>query len=474
MVRFRPVTEQAPSFAEVAAVRARERLGLGTVVTYALPTIGVGYMFLLVGLYLMKFATDVLLIAPAAMSAIFGLSRVWDAVSDPIAGYLSDRTGHRAGRRRPWLFASAIPIGAAFLMAFSPPRELEGAALVAWMAVGVFLFYSAMTVFIVPHMSLGAELTTDYHDRSRIFGVRHAVWTFGSILSLVGMSLLIGAEKDGPASARAMAWQLGLLAALLTACLVMFAAARLRERPEYQGRGGRKPFAAFADVWRNPHARLLVIVTFIENLGAATIGILTLYVAQYVVGRAELAPLFILCYMIPSFASVPLWVPLSRRFGKKNLWVFSMILTALSFGGMFFLQEGSIALISVLAFTAGLAAGCGGTVSPSVQTDVIDYDEYMTGERKEGAYFSAWNFVFKLAFGGTLMLTGIVLQLSGYVPNTQQTETVKTAILAMYALYPLLCFLVGAAIFSRFKLNEGEHAEIRAALDDRARSALPR
>ena len=144
-----------------------------------------------------------------------------------------------------------------------------------------------------------------------------------------------------------------------------------------------------------------------------------------------------------------------------------MVLTAFSFGGMFFLEKGSVGLISFLAFTAGLAAGCGGVVSPSIQTDVIDYDEYMTGERKEGAYFSAWNFVFKLSFGVTLFFTGFVLQFSGYVPNAEQTETVKTAILALYALYPLVCFLLGAAIFSRFRLNEAEHAEVRAVLDAR-------
>ena len=461
------MTDQVQTL-EAAGAQARgEPLALGTILTYSLPTVGAGYMFLLVGLYLMKFATDVLLIAPATMSVIFGLSRVWDALSDPVAGYLSDRTSHRAGRRRPWLFVSAFPIGLAYVMVFAPPEALRGAPLVAWMAIGVFLFYSAMTIFIVPHMSLGAELTIDYHDRSRIFGVRHAVWTVGSILSLVGMALLIRAEAGGEASSRQMAQQLALSASILTGAMILVASMRLRERPEYQGRGGQRPFKAFADVWANPHARLLLIVTLIENLGAATIGILTLYVAQYVVGRPQLAPLFILCYMIPSFASVPVWIPLSRRFGKKHLWMFSMILTAFSFGGMFFLEEGSIGLITALAFTAGLAAGCGGTVSPSVQTDVIDYDEYMTGERKEGAYFSAWNFVFKLSFGVTLFFTGFVLQFSGYVPNAEQTETVKTAILALYALYPLVCFLLGAAIFSRFRLNEAEHAEVRAALDAR-------
>ncbi len=134
---------------------------------------------------------------------------------------------------------------------------------------------------------------------------------------------------------------------------------------------------------------------------------------------------------------------------------------------MFFLEEGSILLICVLAFTAGTAAGAGGTIGPSVQSDVIDWDEWRTGQRKEGAYFAAWNFVFKASFGITLMLTGYVLQMSGFEPNVEQTETVKLALRSMYALYPLVCFLAGAAIFSRFGLNEAEHHEIRAELDRR-------
>ena len=120
------MTDQVQTLEAEGAQARGEPLALGTILTYSLPTVGAGYMFLLVGLYLMKFATDVLLIAPATMSVIFGLSRVWDALSDPVAGYLSDRTSHRAGRRRPWLFVSAFPIGLAYVMVFAPPEALRG------------------------------------------------------------------------------------------------------------------------------------------------------------------------------------------------------------------------------------------------------------------------------------------------------------------------------------------------------------
>src|SRR5690606_10571914 len=108
----------------------------------------------------------------AAMGLIFGISRIWDAISDPLVGYLSDRTRTRLGRRRSWIVWSIVPTGATFVMVFAPPDALEGAALVTWMAVAIIGFYSAMTMFFVPHLSLGAELSKSYHERSRLYGFR--------------------------------------------------------------------------------------------------------------------------------------------------------------------------------------------------------------------------------------------------------------------------------------------------------------
>ena len=451
------------------------RLPRSTVFAYGLPGIGAGYMYLLIGLYVMKFSTDVLLISPLVMGLIFSASRIWDAVSDPLVGYLSDRTRSRYGRRWTWMAASVIPIAGAFVMIFAPPTALSGTGLVIWMAVAIIGWYSMMTAFYVPHLSLGAELSTNYHERSRLFGYRHGFYTAGSILCLVTMQLLIGAEAEGPAAARARALELSLPACFVMGAMILFAVTRLKERPEFQGRVSDSPLKAFADVWRNEHARLLIVVTLIENIGSAAIGVLTLYVAQYVVGAPAMAPLVILAYMVPSAASVPLWIPLSRRLGKIRLWMFSMLLTGFSFGGMFALAfidpDIRLGLMFVLAAFAGLAAGCGGTIGPSVQGDVIDYDEHRTGERKEGSYFAAWNFVYKSAFGIMLALTGFVLDLSGFVPNQPQTMTTQVWMVGLYGAFPLVCYSIGAALFSRFKLDEAAYREIRKELDSGGRPA---
>lgn len=455
---------------------AQGRVSWKTTIAFGAPGLGAGYMYLIMSLYVMKFSTDVLLIAPAVMGLIFSLSRIWDAVSDPLVGYLSDRTRNRFGRRRTWILGSAVPIFGAFIMVFAPPESLEGTGLVIWMAVAVVGFYSAMTVFFVPHLSLGAELSESYHERSRLFGVRHGFYAFGSIISLLTLYLLNSAEQQGHDAVRLRAFELALLASGVMFVLILAAVSQLKERSDFQGRVNANPFHAFRDVWLNPYARLLIVVTFIENVGSAAIAALTLYVAQYVVGAPVWAPVMILCYMIPSSLSVPLWIPLSRRFGKIRLWMFSMLLTGVSFGSMFALPflpgvEIKILYICVAAAFAGLAAGCGGTISPSIQGDVIDYDELMTGERKEGSYFAAWNFVYKSATGVMLLLTGFVLQVAGFVPNEAQTMTVQIAMVTLYGLFPLVCYAIGAYLFRHFRLDERAHAEIRRELDARAEGA---
>src|SRR5262249_45361487 len=127
-----------------AAVAAPPRLPLSSIVLYAAPTAGVGFMDVFASLYLMKFSTDVLGIAPATMGVIFLVSRIVGAVSDPIAGFLSDRTRSRLGRRRPWLLGIALPLAIVFACLWSPPARLAPAKLALWMGVCVVLYQAAV------------------------------------------------------------------------------------------------------------------------------------------------------------------------------------------------------------------------------------------------------------------------------------------------------------------------------------------
>ncbi len=456
----------AQTAGSVSAISGAE-ISRATTFTYALPVTGYAFMYMLFTMYYMKFSTDTLLLAPAVVGAIFGLGRLWDAVTDPLAGYLSDITRHPMGRRRSWLLYSAVPIGITFVATFAPPAALGPGALVAWSFVSVFAFFTAITLFVVPHFSLGAELVFDSHSRSRLFGYRFGAEITGWIVGLAAITYLIRSEASGPEATRHLALQISAVAAVAMIAMLVFASLSLSEHREFQGRGGARPVRAFFDVAKNEHARRLLAVTFVEYTGRTVSGVMALYITEYVLKRPSFGPVILLIWLVSSLVSVPVWVRLARTYGRKPIWVGALIASALAYGSMIFLQEGDVWPLILMAVTTGAAAGCGGSLSPSVQSDIIDLDELNTGERKEGTYFACWNFVVKAAGGLTVLLAGALLQWANFVPKADQTPLVKMTMLCFFALFPLGVYLIGAWALAGFTFSESAHAEVRRKLADR-------
>ncbi len=447
---------------DAVGIAGAERLSTGVIWTYSLPKVAFGIMGLLFATYFMKFATDVLLIAPAAIGTLIAASRFWDAVSDPLVGYLSDRTRSRLGRRRAWMFFAAVPMGIGLMMIWSPPGALTGIWLIAWMGVALLAYETASTAFFVPHGALGVELTPNYHERTRLYGYSHLISAIGSCFGLISLYFMDNSEDK-----RTFAYFLSIFTGFIVILIVLWSTRFIPERTDYQGRGGTNPFRSFQDVFKNAHARLLLFVFAVEMFGAASVGLLVPYLLDYVViGMQGMMVWVLLVYTVPQFVFTPVWIRLARRFGKKQLWVFALCLNAFAFISLFFAVN-HVPLIWLLAFLLGLASGCGNVIAPAIKADVIDYDEMLTGERKEGAYFAAWNFVRKCAASVTAVITGYVLQFSGFEPNIEQTETTQTAMKAIFALLPGGCYIVGAILFTRFSLNEPEHAKIRQQLAER-------
>jgi GPH family glycoside/pentoside/hexuronide:cation symporter len=434
---------------------------------FCVPTVGLSFYLMFVQFYFLKFATDVLLLAPAAIGALFGLGRIWDAISDPIAGYWSDRTRTRLGRRRPWMLAAVPLTAASFAMLWSPPAWLVGEALLAWSAVALLAFYTSDTVYSVPHVSLGTELTRDHHERTRVFGMHRVAFIAGIMLAFTGIQLVSNADDR-----RAAAGALALAAAAIVSLALLSAPVVLRERPENLGRGSASPLAALRDVARNPHARILLSVWFIESLGGGVLGVLAPYMTEYVMGRPDLIGVVPAFFVVPGILAVPLWIALSRRFGKREVWTAAMLGTGACFGATFLLEgEQDIAALCALLVGAGACFACGGTIGQSILADVIDYDELATGERKEGAYTAAFGLSLKLGVGTMVIVTGFALQLADFAPNQPQGETTRLVLRALFAGMPLLGYTIGAWIFRRFALGGDAHARIRSALDARAGGA---
>ncbi len=440
------------------------RLGLAVLTLYGLPGLGVNFLFSLILILYMKYATDVLGIAPGVVGAIFFVSRIWDAISDPLAGTLSDRTRGRLGRRKSWLLASSVPLGVAALAMWTPPAGLSGTALTLWIGAGVFAFYTAYTVFEVPHMALGAELTHDARSRVRVYGSRQILRTVGLFAAGALGAGLLESPDDPRTTASWIAAGAGLFTVVSIAVSVFGLPA---ERADYAGRGGEQLGRSLADVWRNPHARLLLFVFFLESLGAGAIGVLAPYLMTYVMKTPDLLNEMLIAYMVPALVSIPFWVRLGNHFEKRRLWQFALAMNGLGFGALFFASEGSIALVIGAAAVAGIAGGCGSTLGQALKADIVDVDELNTGERKEGAYFAAWNFTGKLASGVMIGVVGLTLQLVGFAPNQEQSDLTKFAMRFLMGGMPFLGFGIGLVAFLRFSLSESEHRRVREQIEAR-------
>jgi GPH family glycoside/pentoside/hexuronide:cation symporter len=435
------------------------KLPLRTLLTYAAPGIGFGFMTLLVSTYFMKFATDVLAIPAATVGGILLLSRAWDAVADPVAGYLSDRTRTRFGRRRPWMIAGAAPLALAFALAWSPPASLSQAGLSWWVGGTVLLFFTSLTICRMPHEALGAELSRDYHERNRVFGVKRAVFGVGTLAVFGALSLL--GESSDP---RRAAFWLAAVAGAGTLALLLFTGFSAREPTAHLGRGATRPFAAVRDVFANPHARRLISVSFLQQVATGTVTTAAAYHTQYVLGDPGAFPLLLGCFFLASLASIPLWLRIGRRFDKKPMLVASMVAVGCIMGAMFAVGGGDHLLLFSLAAAGGVASGGLDVIMPSLQADVIDWDELRTGERKEGVYFAAWHLAEKMALGVAAAVTGLALASSGFVPNQSQPGTAMLAMRLLLSLFPLCCYTVGAVIFVRFGLDRAAHARVQSAL----------
>lgn len=446
-------------------------LSLSMLLAYALPMAPVHFSFVLFVSFVNKYAIDVLLIAPAAMGVIFGASRLWDAITDPIAGLWSDRTQHAWGRRRPWIAGSAIPMALSGWMVWSPPVSLEGVALVAWMTFAIFAFTLAVTFFFTPHQALGAELTTDTHTVSRIFAWRQASTYVGMIGCLVlGMPALMRSSDP-----RGLATTFALACGVAIVLSVLLSVAVLREPLGNRRRGGASSLSVARDVWRNRYSRSLMTMILIEHIGTGASMVVAPFLIQYVIRMPERTGDVFIFYVGSSLLSLPLWVFLARRIGKKATWMIGLLLGIAGYACLFFIGEGQIRWMQMVVTLTGTSSACGNVLAQSILADVIDVDELETGERKEGAYYSAFTFLMKTSSGVMAMVTGFTLTAVAFVPNAPaQTEVVKTAIRSLNSLPPLVSLLIGAVMLIGFGLNAEKHAEVRRQLDARRAATAPR
>jgi GPH family glycoside/pentoside/hexuronide:cation symporter len=425
------------------------RLSVATLSAYGVPAFAVAYLLFFVQFYFLKFATDVLLLAPALVSVLFGAAKLWDGVSGPLIGSWSDRSRSRLGRRRPFLLGALPLLAFGFVMLWMVPESLSGTWLVVWIAVALFVFFGAFDAYTLPHLALGAELSSDSHERTRLFAVRQASFTIGIMLAFGGIQIAMNA--DAP---RETASMLALPAAAVSVLLLAVTPLVVREPERPDRSGGRSFWSGFRDVLATSAARRLLAVQFVEAVGVGAVGTMAPYIAEYLLRQPEVVGLLPAAYVVSGVAAIPLWVRLSKSWGKRETWMISMGIAAASFAGIWTVGAGDFALLMGLLIVAGAAMGCGGVLGNALLADVIDVDERRTGERKEGVYSAAMLLALKVGTALALAASGPIMTITGFAPNVVQTETSLLGIRILFAGMPCAGFLIGAWIFRGFRLDD--------------------
>ena len=439
---------------------------------YAAPAFALAVVGIPIYVYIPKFYTDVVGINIAVLGYLMFSVRLFDAVTDPVIGYFSDRTPTRFGRRRPYIALGSILVAVAMFLLFNPPAVSETMETV-WFGVTIYILFLFWTAVVVPFESLGPEITFNYHERTTLFGLRDGFLIAGTLAAasspaLVGWLFNLPADADGE---RAKFFWIAVIYAPLLIGTCWWCVLAIRERRpmgEHQTKG---LWRGLRQVSHNRPFVILLIAYTVSAIGNNLPATLILYYVEYVL-ESPLADLFLMLYFVTGIIFLPAWIMISRRTGKKAAWLASMAINTGAFVGVFFLGPGDAAIYGVLVFLSGIGFGATLAIPSAIQADVIDYDELLTGERREGQYIGLWSISKKFAaavgIGAGLSILGVV----GYTPNVQQSAEVQMTLRVLYALVPSLCNIVAIVIACAYPISGKIHAEIRKAIEHR-QAGLP-
>ncbi len=448
-------------------VPARRRLA------YAAPAFGLAVVGIPVYVYMPKFYTDVVGVPVAAVGLLMLALRVFDALSDPLIGALSDRTRTRFGRRRPWIVLGSLPLALSIWLFFAPP-ELDAAAGTTWFGVTLFALFLFWTVVTVPYEALGPEISFDYDERTELLALRDGMLLFGTVAAVVSplaIASLGGLSGDAAGERTRFLW-LALFYGPLIVGLCLVTALAVPERGAQPRPAGPASLAGFRAALRNrPFAILLASYT-ISAFGSNLPATLILFYVEYVLQDPQ-AEGFLLLYFVTGVVLLPLWVFLARRIEKKAAWLAAMAINSGAFLGVFFLGPGQSDLYAILVVLSGV--GFGGTVAipSSMQADVIDYDELLSGRRREGIFIGVWAIARKLAAALGVGIALVILGSSGYRPKVEQTPEAIFSLRVLYALVPSVLNLLAIGVALAYPIDRTRHQRILDAIALRREGGNP-
>jgi glycoside/pentoside/hexuronide:cation symporter, GPH family len=435
---------------------------------YGLPYLAYAVVFQPMALYIPAFYADDLALPLAGVGMAIAASRALDLFTDPLIGMLGDRTRTRWGRRRPWVAIGALPMLLAIWMVFVPPAHVGLGYLLFWTCI----LFLAVTLVDLPYKSWGAELSTDYHQRSRITAWREALG-FGGQLLAVGV--LLGAHLFGYHTARE---QLTIIALTVLIALPPFLSLALYTVPE---RPPEHLAGTTAFGWQGIKL-LLANPAFVRIIGTVVLfctgltiqSTLHRLVLSHIVNRTDLFLVMLLLENLCTIAAVPLWKAMAYRSSKHRalalavLWVglWSLLLPLCD-------RPGTAWPLVVLLVIRGIPFASILFLANSIAADVVDYDTVASGRQRTGLFFALWTMMTKLSVALGILLGTLIPASFGIEPSQSDSfsEAAKFAMLGVYGWLPGILMAASAVCLWHFPMTRERQQQLRAQILARSTEA---
>lgn len=428
-------------------------------------------LFTVVAFLYLYFLTDVVGLKPYLAGTVLLVLKAWDAVTDPMVGYLSDRTKSRWGRRRPYMLFGIIPCAFFFALIWQTypavPHDNQ-LLLFTLYAVLNLVFWTFFTITNIPYASLLPELTLDYDDRTSLVSVRMFFSIVFGLLAAVVPFMILDLYPN-----KEMGYgMMGIFIGIFAVFPVMLTFFGTKERPEFQEQTYLPFSTSVKETLKNKPFRVAMIVFLLSWMTVDVIGAVFIYYIIYCIGyTSSVLEILFGTMFLTATLFLPFWVFVSKKIGKKKTYIVGMAFWAVVMSLLYLLPPGTPFLVLVvLSFLAGIGVSTAHLIPWTMIIDCVDFDELKTGARREGMFTGFTLFLQKLASAIALFILGIFLNTFGYVANMVQPKTSILAIKLLIGPIPGFLLLLSIIVSLFYPITREKYKEIRETLDKKEKA----
>lgn len=419
-------------------------------------------------------------------SLIYFLPRVFDSFTDPIMGFISDNTKSKWGRRRQYVFIGALIMGIAFVIMWQLYRDAGIDYNFMYFMLWSFVFYLGLTIFSVPYVAMGYEMSEDFHERTNIMAVAQWIGQWAWVIAPWFWVIMYDPEwfPSADVATRSLAIWVGVACMILAMIPALFIKSESTLDKDYApltlsniGGSLKEIFDGFKEAFKSAPFRRLCISTFFIFNAFNTVAAFSFFIVVYYLfngnaGAAGIWPTLFgsLGALITTFAVIPIVTWMSKKMEKKKAFLISQGISIFGYILLWFLFVPGKPYMFIYAlpfFSFGI--GSLFVLMMSMTADVIDLDELNTGKRREGIFGAIYWWMVKFGFAIAGGLSGLILTFVGFdsTPDAVQTEEAITGLRIFFSAVPILGTLIAIAVMWNYSVSEERANEIRAELDER-------